>query len=97
LLGPYFTFMYMHNNHCHRATAHLEFIKLLLLLLLIIISFLKLHFDEIWITFGGWGAGYQTDRLLYKRPKPGTTLNHLAGCLLLNALDPAVLLSSRKA
>jgi hypothetical protein len=23
-LDPYFTFMYMHNNHCHRATAHLQ-------------------------------------------------------------------------
>jgi len=24
LLDPYFIFMYMHNNHCHRATAHLK-------------------------------------------------------------------------
>ena len=23
-LDPYFIFMYMHNNHCHRATAHLQ-------------------------------------------------------------------------
>jgi hypothetical protein len=23
-LDNYFTFMYMHNNHCHRATAHLR-------------------------------------------------------------------------
>jgi hypothetical protein len=22
-LDPYFIFMYMHNNHCHRVTAHL--------------------------------------------------------------------------
>ena len=21
---PYFTFMYMHYNHCHQATAHLQ-------------------------------------------------------------------------
>jgi hypothetical protein len=34
-LDPYFTFMYMHNNHCHRATAHLQLNKLLLLLLFI--------------------------------------------------------------
>ena len=24
-LDPYFIFMYMHYNHCHRATAHLQF------------------------------------------------------------------------
>ena len=24
-LDPYFIFMCMHNNHCHRATAHLQF------------------------------------------------------------------------
>jgi hypothetical protein len=23
-LDPYFTFMYMHNNHCHQVTAHLQ-------------------------------------------------------------------------
>ena len=23
-LDPYFTFMYVHYNHCHRATAHLQ-------------------------------------------------------------------------
>ena len=23
-LDPYFIFMYMHNNHCHRVTAHLQ-------------------------------------------------------------------------
>jgi len=32
LLNPYFIFMYMHNNHCHLATAHL-LLNLLLLLL----------------------------------------------------------------
>jgi hypothetical protein len=26
-LDPYFTFMYTHNNHCHRATAHLQLNK----------------------------------------------------------------------
>jgi len=30
-LDPYFIFMYMHNNHCHRATAHLQLNILLLL------------------------------------------------------------------
>jgi hypothetical protein len=30
-LDPYLIFMYMHNNHCHRATAHL-LLNLLLLL-----------------------------------------------------------------
>ena len=33
LLDPYFIFMYMHNNHCHWATAHLQLNILLLLLL----------------------------------------------------------------
>ena len=30
-LDLYFVFMYMHNNHCHRATAHLQLNILLLL------------------------------------------------------------------
>jgi len=29
-LDPYFIFMYAHNNHCHRATAHLQLNILLL-------------------------------------------------------------------
>ena len=33
-LDPYFIFMYMQKNHCHRATAHLQ-LNILLLLLLI--------------------------------------------------------------
>jgi len=35
-LDPYITFTYMHNNHCHRVTAHLQ-LKLLLLLLLLLL------------------------------------------------------------
>jgi len=31
LLDPYFIFMYMHNNHCHQVTAHLQLNILLLL------------------------------------------------------------------
>jgi hypothetical protein len=31
LLDPYFVFMYMQFNHCHRATAHLQLNILLLL------------------------------------------------------------------
>jgi hypothetical protein len=31
-LDPYLIFMYMHCNHCHRATAHLQLNILLLLL-----------------------------------------------------------------
>jgi hypothetical protein len=30
-LDPYFIFMYMHNNHCHRTTAHWQLNKLVLL------------------------------------------------------------------
>ena len=33
-LDPYFIFMYVHNSHCHRETAHLQVNILLLLLLL---------------------------------------------------------------
>ena len=29
-LDPYFIFMYMHNNHCHRATAHLQLIIIII-------------------------------------------------------------------
>ena len=35
VLDPYFIFMYVHNNHCHRATARLQLNILLLLLLLL--------------------------------------------------------------
>ena len=37
-LNPYFIFMYMHYNHCHRATAHLQFN--IIIIILIIISFM---------------------------------------------------------
>jgi len=30
-LDPYFIFMYVHNNHCHRATAHLQFIIIIIM------------------------------------------------------------------
>jgi len=36
-LDPYFIFMYMHINHCYRATAHLQLTILLLLLLLLLV------------------------------------------------------------
>ena len=40
-LDPYFIFMYiMHNNHCHRVTAHLQLIILLILLLLLLLLLL---------------------------------------------------------
>jgi hypothetical protein len=35
-LGPYFIFMYMHYNHCQRATDHLQFNILLFCLCLCI-------------------------------------------------------------
>ena len=35
-LHPYFIFMYVYNNHCHRATTHLQLNILLLLLLLLL-------------------------------------------------------------
>jgi len=31
LLDPYFIFMYMHNNHCHQATAHLQLIIIIII------------------------------------------------------------------
>jgi len=27
--------MYMHNNHCHRATAHLQFIIIIIIIIII--------------------------------------------------------------
>jgi len=46
LLDPYFKFMYMHYNHFHRATAHMQLNILILLLLYILpyssVSTLKL-------------------------------------------------------
>jgi hypothetical protein len=32
-LDPYFTFMYAHNNHCHRATAHWQFIIIIIIII----------------------------------------------------------------
>jgi t-SNARE complex subunit (syntaxin) len=29
--------MYTHNNHCHRATAHLQFIIVIIIIIIIII------------------------------------------------------------
>jgi len=31
-LDPYFIFMYVHNNHCHRATAHLQLINIMIII-----------------------------------------------------------------
>ena len=35
LLDPYFIFMYMHYNHCHRATAYLQFIIIIIFIIII--------------------------------------------------------------
>ena len=35
LLDPYFIFMYMRNKHCHRATAHLLFVKHIIIIIII--------------------------------------------------------------
>ena len=42
-LDPYFIFMYMHNNHCHRVTDHLQFI---IIIIIIIIISLRPHEDK---------------------------------------------------
>jgi hypothetical protein len=34
-LEPYFIFMYMHNNHCHRATAHLQWNFIIIIIIII--------------------------------------------------------------
>ena len=50
ILDPYFIFMYMHYNHCHQVTAHLQLnILLLLLILLLLVYFLT----AIGLTPGG--------------------------------------------
>jgi hypothetical protein len=35
-LDPYVIFMYMHYKHCHRATAHLQFIIIIIIIIIII-------------------------------------------------------------
>ena len=32
-LVPYFIFMYMHNNHCHRVTAQLQLINIIIIIM----------------------------------------------------------------
>jgi len=44
-LDPYFIFMYMHYNHCHRATAHL-WLNILLYYIILIHSFSILSDDR---------------------------------------------------
>jgi len=36
-LDPCFIFMYMHNNHCHQVTAHLQ-LKIIIIIIIIIAS-----------------------------------------------------------
>ena len=41
-LDPYFIFMYVNNNHCHRAAAHLQLIIItIIIIIIIIIHYLK--------------------------------------------------------
>ena len=42
-LDPYFIFMYMYNNHCHQAIAHLQFIIISIIIIIIIIIILTLR------------------------------------------------------
>jgi len=42
-LDPYFIFMYMHYNHYHRATAHLE-LNILIILYYIILYYIILYY-----------------------------------------------------
>jgi len=37
LLDPYFIYMYMRNNHCHRATAHLQ-VKIIIIIIICILK-----------------------------------------------------------
>jgi len=48
-LDPYFIFMYMHYNHCHRATVHLQLNILLLLLSFcrLVMGYLFLHLIKL--------------------------------------------------
>jgi hypothetical protein len=48
-LVPYFTFMYMHNNHCHRATANWQLNILLLLLLLLFNTTIRYGGVDMWL------------------------------------------------
>ena len=51
LLDPHFMFMYVHNNHCHRATAHL---KLNILLSLLSSSSSYYHHHQHHFLFAGY-------------------------------------------
>ena len=37
-LDPYFIFMYIHYNRCHRATAHLQLNIIIIIIIIIIMS-----------------------------------------------------------
>ena len=47
-LDPYFIFMYVRNNHCHRAAAHFQLTILLFLLYLKLILFSTPHWYCLW-------------------------------------------------
>ena len=47
LLDPYFIFMYMLNNHCHRATPHLQ-LNLLLLLFSRVMLLVLCYWYRVW-------------------------------------------------
>jgi len=42
--------MYMHNNHCHRATAHLQ----LIIIIIIIIIIIKMTITPLFMGTGGF-------------------------------------------
>jgi hypothetical protein len=54
-LDPYFIFMYMHYNHCHQATAHLQlniyYNIILLLLLLLLLLLIESRWGGIFRTY----------------------------------------------
>jgi len=47
--------MYMHNNHCHRVTAHLQ-LNILLLLLLLLLLLCKVEIDSLFLLLGDRGS-----------------------------------------
>jgi len=55
LLDPYSIFMYMHNNHCHRSTAHLQLNIIIIIfnyIVVMVIIYSKIaHFINLLLIF----------------------------------------------
>jgi hypothetical protein len=65
--------MYMHNNHCHRATAHLQLSKYIIIIVIVIIIIMHDQIIFLLIVSGCVLCEVRSDRSVYKVL---TTLKH---------------------